>query len=786
MHQIDKKLIVFPTSRTIRNYVKTQKESNTFLPTFLTIDEFLKKSLSIGNRKYIDEEERFLYLKEASNIKSLEKLGISNDFLSFIKQSDYLFRFFGELSSEKVNIDDLETSDTYEFYYEHIEILKTIYLNYNNILDKNLAVDKINITKHSSINIDFISKYDSIEIYYEGYFTRFEFDTILEISSKIKTIIHFTYNKYNIKSCQDIKNLGIDIKLDNSYKIDLGKRAILDEKKYESKNETIEIASFISRINQIAFIKESITKIVKSGIEPENIALIVPDESFVKSLQLFDNENYFNYAMGKDILNSSFYKVISSIYNLFNEEEKKSLESVEFYNIDKIFLSKFKSHWNKKVSKEIFEEFISILLTFESNSEIKLKVDELLYKYYNLLFKKEQNLSFKESLKIFIQKISKITLDDVNSGAITVMGLLESRAVSFDAIIICDFNESFIPKKSVKDKFLSSNIKKKAKLPIASDRENLQKYYYYKLINGAKKLFISYTQNENMQISRFANELFENKIEIIPRDKEYKHILFLNKKINHYDENIVEKIDLSKRAWSASSLKDYLQCRRKFYLKHIVGIKEHSNSLKAKPYELGNIVHNTLEELYSSTEFDLVDYKKLLTIFEKNIINNPFLILDVEIFKRKLEEFVNYEKNRLDKNIKVIACEKAFEFKYKDIKLKGTIDRIDKIEDKTYVIDYKTSSSLSVDTIKNYESSSDFQLEFYFLACKEYFKYENIKTFYYDLYSVKLIEEIALYEKLELLDSIFDELKTVKEVSFDKCEKESDCQFCDFRTICNR
>ncbi|MGB5918293.1 hypothetical protein, partial [Arcobacter sp.] len=64
---------------------------NLLLPSYLTIDEFLKKSISIKNKKYIDEEQRFLYLKDASDIKNLNKLGISNNFTSFLKQSDYLF-----------------------------------------------------------------------------------------------------------------------------------------------------------------------------------------------------------------------------------------------------------------------------------------------------------------------------------------------------------------------------------------------------------------------------------------------------------------------------------------------------------------------------------------------------------------------------------------------------------------------------------------------------------------------------------------------------------------------
>ncbi|XPV82168.1 MAG: hypothetical protein ACNI22_16735 [Halarcobacter sp.] len=87
------------------------------------------------------------------------------------------------------------------------------------------------------------------------------------------------------------------------------------------------------------------------------------------------------------------------------------------------------------------------------------------------------------------------------------MGLLESRMLNFQAVIICDFNESLIPKRSVKDKFLSTKIKEKVNLPTLLDRENLQKYYYDRLISNSNYVYISYVKNETEQISRFANKL---------------------------------------------------------------------------------------------------------------------------------------------------------------------------------------------------------------------------------------------------------------------------------------
>ena len=60
-----KKLIIFPTQRAIRNYLEKKKSLNTLLPTCLTIDDFLKKSIYIENKIYCDEEQRVLLLSEA-------------------------------------------------------------------------------------------------------------------------------------------------------------------------------------------------------------------------------------------------------------------------------------------------------------------------------------------------------------------------------------------------------------------------------------------------------------------------------------------------------------------------------------------------------------------------------------------------------------------------------------------------------------------------------------------------------------------------------------------------
>ena len=341
-----KKLLIFPTSRAIRNFITSQKGENALLPFIFTIDEFFKKSIFFDNMKYCEEEQRVLFLNEAIKDINISKLGISDNFTKFLKQSDYIYRFFLELASEKIEISDIQNVDTYDFYFEHLQILQTIQKNYIEILEKNSYVDRINLNKHYKINENFLKKFENVELYFEGYFTKVEFDMVEKISKVINLNIVFYSNIYNQKSLEVFKNLNLDIKLNHKYKIDLSNKIILEEEKILNDLAFIELKGFSSRLNQIAYIKSVITKSVQNGVNPSNIALVLPDESFAVSLQLFDDEKYnefeeFVKSMGyekvfpvsvlagegiKDVINEA-WKLIQQIPREELEEEH-SLEEI--------------------------------------------------------------------------------------------------------------------------------------------------------------------------------------------------------------------------------------------------------------------------------------------------------------------------------------------------------------------------------------------------------------------------------------------------------------------------
>jgi len=786
-------LIVLPTSRAIREHLTKLKNANQLLNKYISIGDFFQRvTLDSKNRKFIDKNLKIIFLKHAITNVDISKLGFSKEFTTFLKQSEYIFRFFQELSNEYVDIETLANYDTYAVYSEHLEILQEIWKNYLEILEQQNYCDTILLPNCYEINDDYLEQFDNITLYLEGYLSKFEFKILEDCAKKIDFEIIVSFNEYNRKNIILIKEYGIeeDLKLNYTYTINLSTKKVVMEKENNSNQEkrNIVISPISSQLEQIAFIKYQITKMHKEGIEADKIAVVVPNEKISSMLSLFDEEHYFNFAMGRSIVNNKIIKVVKLINKILVDKEPKDEEKLKFLGIDKkIFEELFVNNWNSNITEKLFDEILEYLFSFEEDEEILEKLEQVKITMNILLFSnitqdidnKQINIKIKEFVKLFSTELNGITIDDVSGGKITVLGILETRAIHFDGIIVVDFNDQNIPKISVKDKFISSSLKKNVGLPSLEDRENLQRYYYKRIFDNALSIAICYIDDESSVMSRFIVQLFGDYKKYLEK-KEYKTILYKKHEIKHFYSNLVLDIDLSKKSWSATSLKTYLQCKRKYYFNYISNIKDHNVSIKPEAYEIGNIIHNCLEEAVKNKTLNNSFISQYFSSYQKS---NPYLILELELWKKRLEKLVEYEKFRSDNGIEIYEVEKPFNLTYNGINIKGAIDRIDKYPDNTYeIIDYKTSSSLKIDTLKTYEESTDFQLEFYYLSQRD----KMIKSVgYYDLNDSSIKSEVVLNEKLEYLDMHLQRLKTTS-VDFTLTDNISSCQFCNFRTICQR
>jgi len=773
-------LLVFSSSRAIRYYISQIKQNDQLLDKTITIGDFFSlASIDKNRRTFIDKNLRVLFLRDSVTNEDIKKLGLTLDFSTFLKQSENIVKFFTELSYENVSFDQLLMVDTYTKYSDHLEVMKTIFENYKIKLQQYNLTDNIFLPYSFEINKSFISQYEEITVNIDGYLSGYELKILEEISKIVQLNINISINQYNRKYIQLLK-VNDHLEVDYNYNIDFSNKKVVAKYKDISKKQDIVISPVNSSVEQIAFIKYQISRFVQAGIEAEKIALITPDESFVNLLERFDTEKYFNYAMGRGITSCRFYKILTLISKLMIDQEPKDLIKLYYYELDSDNLEQtFFKNWDKLITIDMFNSVFDFIYAKESNEEIKQLVETLKISLEILIFNKtvSQDIKFKEFFKILLTQLSSITIDDTQGGKITVLGILETRSVQYDAIIICDFNDEKIPKTSTKDKFISSKLKEFVKLPTISDRENLQRYYYKKILDGAKYVAISYIDDDVSVMSRFISDIYPNYKEYLV-DQNYKDIMYKNSTLNKNESDIVLDIDLSLLKWSATALKSYLTCKRKYYFSYIKNIKDHKISLKPQSFEIGNIIHNCLEKAVKQNSLNIEFINSYLGSYQKS---NPYLILELELWKKKMVDFIAYENVRKENGIVIDKVELPFEFKYNGILIKGKIDRVDRYSDGSFqILDYKTSSSLKIDTIKNYEKSTDFQLEFYYLALRD----KEIKDVsYYELNTNTIKSEIVLKEKLILLENHFKSLRT-KQVNFKKTEEVSNCQFCPYKDIC--
>lgn len=780
-------LRIFSSSRKIKEYQEKAKAKNALLDSAFLVSDFLDRVCVVNSFKASSYESLLLMQEACLKSKDLEKkLGISAEFFAFLKNNEYLFSFFKELSLEKKSIQDLKNNDYYATYNEHLEILDEVYTNYLLLLKQHNLYDDLSLAQEYKLNLDFLNEYEGIYYDLQGFLSKFEEDLLCEISKIKSTIISFKTSKFNLEYLLELDFLkDIHLELDMFYEVNLSQKKILKQEKLSNPNTLIKLKAFELRSLQCAFVMDEISNFVRAGIDPEKIAVITPDESFCELLKLFDKNNMLNFASGVSIKESLFYQKIKALYNGANSdafiykidenyfEQEKMI--FDYHNTLLHYLElqfeDFRTRFDQICDLQYFENLIHSFLKDESQELMNLVQKELCF-IKDLL--KNKSLKLKELMQLFFMQLDQIKLSYVGGGKVTVMGLLESRGLSFDGVVILDFNEDFVPKRSINELFLNNEVRKKAGLISYERRENLQRLYYENLIKNAKKLSISFVENEEQTRSRFLDELdfnfFEEKT---TPSKAYLNALKLGYQGVRLNLNPIKapvlKHDIFEKELSFSRLNLFLNQKRTYFYRYILELPEpRALSDESKAKNQGNFINKMLElyyKNYSKNNFNLKIFNDLL---EQEYQKYSISELELEIFKLKFIQFAENEKEHFKLGYKVIEQEeehyKALNIQNHTIRLKGIIDRIDKLEDKHFIIDYKSGKV----------PSKSFQLAFYKALYDE-----NAETKFYDLNQMQFVEE-----KAKSLDELKECLKDLLEQREEEIEFENDKdEYCPYKII---
>jgi hypothetical protein len=185
-----------------------------------------------------------------------------------------------------------------------------------------------------------------------------------------------------------------------------------------------------------------------------------------------------------------------------------------------------------------------------------------------------------------------------------VMGVLETRALDFDNIIITDFNDDLYPGRSRGNSFIPYLLRVGFDMPTPDRQNAIFAYNFYRMLSYAKNVwFIANSaadEQHSGEISRYFYQLiWQYKLDIQQTTVTYS----LDSRATDTDCNAVEKDRRLKQltSRSASALTAYLRCPKSFYYKYIERVKEpkQDEDISVSDLTLGNVLHEIMQQLYT-------------------------------------------------------------------------------------------------------------------------------------------------------------------------------------------
>jgi CRISPR/Cas system-associated exonuclease Cas4 (RecB family) len=328
---------------------------------------------------------------------------------------------------------------------------------------------------------------------------------------------------------------------------------------------------------------------------------------------------------------------------------------------------------------------------------------------------------------------------------VQIMGMLETRTLDFENLILLSVNEGMLPKSHVYQSFILPDIKRELGLPLPVDNDSVFAYHFYRLLQGAKNIHILYnTQNDSMgqgELSRYVQQIEWELKEVNP-NVTLSHKLFHTPLTSEEFDNTIrfpkDEYAISKlkriaegAGFSPSTLNNYLGCSLKFYFQRILGMyteDEVEETLAANTQ--GTVIHGVLEDFYlkkkglTLNESFLDDIKKEYKLelekrfqleFKKGDINHGQNLLLRKVAERFVEFFIDKERKLVKEGVPCTIIDLELDLKRSisidfegdklQVNFRGNADRIDRLGDTIRVIDYKTGGVKDAD-VKLFKSKN--------------------------------------------------------------------------------
>ncbi|MFT5878660.1 MAG: ATP-dependent helicase/nuclease subunit B, partial [Dokdonia sp.] len=440
----------------------------------------------------------------------------------------------------------------------------------------------------------------------------------------------------------------------------------------------------------------------------------------VKSNQVWIEESYLR----KQLENSDLPQEIGL---MFSDWQKKPISGIQFLSF---CLGRFQQ--NVEESKQNDDVLLEQMYFFKNS----------LRKLNGYLQKFKHEITLEGVRRIFKHVVSKIQVPFSGEplAGIQIMGLLETRLLSFKNVVFVSVNEGVFPSKGGFQSFLPFTLRSGFGIQTHQDRESIFAYHFYRILSQAENIHLIYDSSTSgvgsNEKSRFIRQI-EHEWPEINAEIQFKHHIGIFEDGKIEKRNVLQKTPevienitkyLTQKGLSPSALNTYVESPIDFYYGNVVGIRQ-PNAVEedVEHNTFGSIVHECLEEFYIPFENAVLSASKLLDALKKVdlIIEKQFSkvipnyargkhYLSFYSVAKYVKRFIKLDIDFLKKSefpVTLIANELHLKTELQidglTFKFGGKADRVESRQGVPHVIDYKTGGVNQSDlTIKEIEDLS--------------------------------------------------------------------------------
>ena len=387
-------------------------------------------------------------------------------------------------------------------------------------------------------------------------------------------------------------------------------------------------------------------------------------------------------------------------------------------------------------SVTVLENIAQILLKIKANLSYENEEEKItnafvysIFKVINKMisyFSEHDSINDIKTLQAIYKQIidvAEVSFEGEPLSGLQVMGVLESRVLDFETVIITSVNEGKFPAGKTTNSFIPYDVKLQYGLPTYKEKDAIYTYHFYHLLQRATNIYLIYN-SDSQGFDAGEKSRFITQLEIEKQPNHNLTFQYYNPDVPNIahqpivvpkTESVMIRLrEIADKGFSPSSLTTYIRNPIQFYFQRVLRISETDEVEENIALNtLGTIIHGTLEELYKPTIGRILtidDIKICISKIDDEVLNQfkkeykegeikkGRNLLAFEVAKRNVLNFLKTELEAIEKGdeIQIISLETTYERELIDTRLpfpvliKGNVDRIELRNGKIRIVDYKT------------------------------------------------------------------------------------------------